>query len=124
MTGSWVSLAQRIYERAHLTGEFRLRSGSSSREYFDKYRFESDPVLLREIARGIIALLPSEIDALAGLELGGVPIATVVSQLSDIPALSCANRPKRTARASWLKEEASLAGGWWSSRTWLPRVVR
>lgn len=36
-------LARRIYERAHLTGEFRLRSGAISNEYFDKYLFESDP---------------------------------------------------------------------------------
>ena len=34
-------LARRIYDRAHLTGEFRLRSGVVSGEYFDKYLFES-----------------------------------------------------------------------------------
>jgi len=44
------SLARRTRERSHLTGEFRLRSGQVSREYFDKYRFESDPVMLHEVA--------------------------------------------------------------------------
>ena len=29
-------LAQQIYKVAHLTGEFKLRSGQISSEYFDK----------------------------------------------------------------------------------------
>jgi orotate phosphoribosyltransferase len=80
------ALARSIYERTHLTGEFVLRSGVVSTEYFDKYLFESDPVLLREIAGALVALVPAGTDVLAGLELGGVPIATVLSQLTGIPA--------------------------------------
>ena len=51
-------LGDRIYERACLTGEFRLRSGATSSEYFDKYLFESDPPLIREIAEVLVGLLP------------------------------------------------------------------
>jgi orotate phosphoribosyltransferase len=80
-------LARRIYDRSHLTGEFRLRSGVVSGEYFDKYLFESDPELLREVSRALVALLPEGVEALAGLELGGVPLATMASQLSGVPAL-------------------------------------
>lgn len=80
-------LASRIYTRAHLTGEFRLRSGTLSKEYFDKYLFESDPDLLRAVAQALVDLLPPDVDALAGLELGGVPLATMASQLSGIPTL-------------------------------------
>src|SRR5207248_4469976 len=40
------ALARRIYDTAHLTGSFTLRSGATSTEYFDKYRFEADPTLL------------------------------------------------------------------------------
>jgi orotate phosphoribosyltransferase len=80
------SLARRIHERAHLTGEFRLRSGAVSAEYFDKYLLESDPVLLREVADGLAGMLPDGIDALAGLELGGVPLATAISLASGLPA--------------------------------------
>ena len=43
-------LARRVYRASHLTGTFVLRSGATSGEYFDKYRFESDPRLLREVA--------------------------------------------------------------------------
>ena len=82
-----VELARRIYERSCLTGEFRLRSGTTSGEYFDKYLFESDPLLLRDVAEALLALLPADVDALAGLELGGVPLATVASQLSGLPTL-------------------------------------
>lgn len=88
-------LARRIYERSHLTGRFRLRSGATSTQYFDKYLFESDPELLHEIAQALVRLLPEEVDAVAGLELGGVPLATVVSQLSGLPALFVRKQPKR-----------------------------
>ncbi len=81
------TLARRIYDRAHLEGEFRLRSGAVSTEYFDKYLFESDPELLRAVGGELVGLLPAGVDAVAGLELGGVPLATIVSQLSGLPTL-------------------------------------
>ena len=80
-------LAGAIYDRTHLTGEFTLRSGVVSHEYFDKYLFESDPDLLREIASALAPLVPDDIDALAGLELGGIPIATMLSQRTGLPAV-------------------------------------
>jgi len=79
-------LAAAIFDRTHLTGEFVLRSGVTSNEYFDKYLFEADPVLLRTICEHLVPLVPEGTEALAGLELGGVPIATVLSQLTGIPA--------------------------------------
>ena len=79
-------LARRIYAAAHLSGRFTLRSGAVSEQYFDKYRFEADPVLLADIATALAALVPAGIDALAGLELGGVPIVTLLSQRCGLPA--------------------------------------
>ena len=79
-------LAAAIYATSHITGEFVLRSGVTSTEYFDKYRFEADPALLRDIAAALVPLVPEGTEVLAGLELGGVPIATVLSQLTGIPA--------------------------------------
>ena len=79
-------LARRVHEVSHLTGTFVLRSGATSSEYFDKYRFESDPRLLRELAEAMAGLLGGEADGLAGLELGGVPLATVLSQVTGLPA--------------------------------------
>ena len=78
-------LARRVYAASHLTGTFVLRSGATSNEYFDKYRFESDPRLLRELAEAMAGLLPEGADGLAGLELGGVPLATVLAQVTGLP---------------------------------------
>jgi orotate phosphoribosyltransferase len=80
-------LARRIYEVSHLTGEFTLRSGATSTEYFDKYLFEADPPLLRSIAEALAPMVADGTDALAGLELGGVPLATMLSQVTGLPAL-------------------------------------
>ncbi|MBM3778550.1 MAG: orotate phosphoribosyltransferase [Acidimicrobiia bacterium] len=78
-------LARRVWETSHLTGSFRLRSGAESHEYFDKYRFEADPRLLRDICTAILPLVPAATEVLAGLELGGVPIATVLGQATGLP---------------------------------------
>ena len=80
-------LARSIYRVSHLTGEFTLRSGVVSHEYFDKYRFESDPGLLLAIAEAMAVTIADGVEALAGLELGGVPLATVLSQVTGFPAL-------------------------------------
>ena len=82
-----VALARRIVARAHLTGQFTLRSGAKSDSYLDKYAFEADPVLVREIAEALAVLLPYQTHAVAGLELGGVPLATVLSQVCGLPTV-------------------------------------
>ncbi|RYD96395.1 MAG: hypothetical protein EOP50_06695, partial [Sphingobacteriales bacterium] len=71
---------------ATLTGAFLLRSGQTSSTYFDKYRFESNPELLKRVAKKMVPLLPHRADVLAGLELGGVPIATAISLDTGMPA--------------------------------------
>ncbi|GAA4350961.1 orotate phosphoribosyltransferase [Angustibacter luteus] len=80
-------LARRIDAACRLQGSFTLRSGQIASEYFDKYLFESQPDLLRAVAEGMVPLLPANTDLLGGLELGGVPIATMVSSLTGLPAL-------------------------------------
>ena len=73
------SLPAAVKAIASLEGEFRLRSGQISSTYFDKYRFEAAPELLRRVAAEMIPLVPKQCEVLAGLELGGVPIATAIS---------------------------------------------
>ena len=80
-------LAKKIYEVAHLTGEFKLRSGQTSNEYFDKYRFEARPEILREIAKHMVPLIPPGTEVLAGLEMGGIPIATALSLETGLPCV-------------------------------------
>jgi orotate phosphoribosyltransferase len=80
-------LAREIYEISNLSGEFTLRSGAVASRYFDKYRFEADPVLLAEIAKAMAPLVPSEVELLAGLEMGGIPLVTALSFETGLPAL-------------------------------------
>ena len=73
-------LARRIYQASYLTGSFVLRSGAVSDTYFDKYLFESDPGLLRDITGALADHVPPVSEALAGLETGGIPLAVMLSQ--------------------------------------------
>ena len=102
-------LARAIHARSHLTGTFTLRSGAVSHEYFDKYRFESDPELLRAIAEALAPLVPAGTDALAGLELGGVPLATALSQVTGLPACFVRKEAK-TYGTCQLAEGVDVAG--------------
>lgn len=87
-------LAQKIFEISYLRGEFKLRSGQTSSEYFDKYRFEAEPGILREIARQMAPLIPPGTEVLAGLEMGGIPVATALSLETGLPALFVRKRAK------------------------------
>lgn len=80
-------LAENIYKVCHLKGDFLLRSGQKSKEYFDKYRFEAQPKLLKEIAEQMKSLIPNGTDALAALEMGGIPIGTALSLATGIPCV-------------------------------------
>jgi orotate phosphoribosyltransferase len=102
-------LAKRIHAAAHLTGTFTLRSGVESNEYFDKYRFEAEPHLLHSIAVAMAPKVPLGIDALAGLELGGVPLATMLSQVTGVPARFVRKQAK-TYGTCQLAEGGDLAG--------------
>ncbi len=80
-----LTLAKKVYTTCHLTGEFKLRSGKISNEYFDKYRLESNPEILHAITEQIISLIPQGTEILAGLEMGGIPIATALSLKTGLP---------------------------------------
>ena len=87
-------LAKEIYKTSHLTGEFKLRSGQISNEYFDKYLFEAKPQLLNEIAEAMKELIPIESMVLAGLETGGIPIATALSLKTGIETVFVRKKAK------------------------------
>ncbi len=106
-------LAAQISARSRLNGDFLLRSGARATEYFDKYLFESEPTILRCIAQHMTKLVPPETDVLAGLELGGVPIATMLSQETGLPAYFVRKREKqygtcRLAEGGEIKDRSVL----------------
>ncbi|MDQ4105807.1 MAG: orotate phosphoribosyltransferase [Actinomycetota bacterium] len=78
-------LAARVRDAALLEGDFVLSSGERSSFYVDKYLFSTEPDLLGDIAAGLSKMLPSEVDRLAGVELGAVPLVVALALSTGLP---------------------------------------
>jgi orotate phosphoribosyltransferase len=80
-------LGARLKAASLLEGDFILRSGKRSKVYLDKYLFETQPDLLRDIAAGLAAKLPAyaPVDVLAGPELGAVALVAALSLNTGTP---------------------------------------
>lgn len=102
-------LGRKIYDISNIKGEFLLRSGQTSTEYFDKYLFEAQPDILREIAVHMAALLPDDYDQLAGLEMGGIPVATALSLQLGKPVVFVRKEAKKYGTCK-LAEGADIEG--------------
>jgi orotate phosphoribosyltransferase len=77
-----------LVERALLEGDFVLRSGRRSSWYLDKYRFETEPEILRALGASLAdAARASEPEAvrLAGPALGAVALAAAAAMASGLP---------------------------------------
>ena len=102
-------MAKQIFEVSFREGDFKLRSGQRSPFYFDKYQFESNPQLLGQIARGWAQLGLPQFDVLAGLELGGVPLATALAIQIQKPMAFVRKKPKEYGTCL-IAEGASVQG--------------
>lgn len=93
-------LAAAIAEACLLRGEFTLRSGRTSSYYLDKYLFSTRPELLGpvgDLLAGRVRRLEGElgkVNRLAGAELGGIPLVTVASLRTGLPAIFVRNAKK------------------------------
>lgn len=88
-------LRKTIVERALTRGDYVLSGGARSDYYIDKFRLFSDPHILRRIARMFVPII-SEVNPnlIGGTELGGVVIATAISQLANLPMIAIRKKPK------------------------------
>jgi orotate phosphoribosyltransferase len=81
-------LGSLIVSRALLEGDFVLRSGKRSSWYLDKYRFETEPAILRalgaELSDAVRAYEPDAV-RLACPVVGAVALAASASLTSDLP---------------------------------------
>ena len=107
--GNHEDIAKKVKELCYLTGTFKLRSGITSHEYFDKYQFESQPEVLYAIATELCKMIPEGTEVLAGLEVGGIPVATIMSQISKIPVSFVRKKAKEYGTAK-LAEGVSIKG--------------
>jgi orotate phosphoribosyltransferase len=96
-------LARLIVERALLEGDFVLRSGKRSSWYLDKYRFETDPELLRAIGERlseVVARHEPEAVRLAGPALGAVALAASAAMASGLPFIIVRGETKEYGTAN------------------------
>ncbi len=78
-------------------GDFTLASGKKSQYYVDVKKASVNPCILRKIAGEIKTLIESHditVDAIACVELGGVPIGTAVSLELNKPLIIIRKQPK------------------------------
>ncbi|CAN5697041.1 orotate phosphoribosyltransferase [soil metagenome] len=87
-------LIRRITETALLRGEFTLRSGRKSNFYLDKYRFETQPDVLKALGELFAKLVGPSVHRIAGAELGAVPLAAATSLACGKPFVIIRNQKK------------------------------
>ncbi|WP_408957449.1 orotate phosphoribosyltransferase [Natrinema sp. 74] len=89
-------------------GEFELSHGGTSEYYVDKYLFETDPDCLESIAAAFADRLTPD-DKLAGVALGGVPLAAATSVAAGVPYVIARKQRKDYGTANLV--EGRLAEG-------------
>ena len=103
------NLKERIFNVSRITGTFTLRSGTVSNEYFDKYLFEAEPAILNDVCCAMLPLIPKDTEVLAGLEMGGIPIATILSAKSGLPCAFVRKQAKEYGTRK-IAEGADISG--------------
>jgi orotate phosphoribosyltransferase len=76
---------RRMVAASELHGDFLLSSGKRSSVYFDKFRFLTDPELLRDIAKATAALLPAGVTMLGAPEGAAMLLVAAVSLETGLP---------------------------------------
>jgi len=96
-------LGRQLVAHALLEGDFLLRSGRRSSWYLDKYRFETEPELLRPLGERLAAVAAEvEPDAvrLAGPALGAVALAASAAMASGLPFIIVRGETKEYGTAN------------------------
>lgn len=96
-------LGRLLVERALLEGDFVLRSGRRSSWYLDKYRFETEPELLRALGERLAAAVRQhepDTARLAGPALGAVALAASASLASGLPFIIVRGEAKEYGTAN------------------------
>jgi orotate phosphoribosyltransferase len=97
------ALARELVKASYLKGDFVLRSGRRSDRYFDKFLFETEPALLKELGRQLTKLVPAETQRLAAPELGAVLLGGAVSLQTGLPLVLVRKEPKGYGTAKQLE---------------------
>ena len=79
---------------SELHGDFVLSSGRRSSVYFDKFRFLTDPALLREVAKATASLIPADVTMLGAPEGAAMLLVAAVSLETGLPVTVVRKEPK------------------------------
>ncbi|WP_248516226.1 orotate phosphoribosyltransferase [Salinarchaeum laminariae] len=89
-------------------GEFELSHGGTSDYYVDKYRFETEPDCLEQIAASFaerLAAIGEDDTKLAGVALGAVPLVAVTSVETGTPYVIVRKQRKEYGTANLVEGE-------------------
>jgi len=96
-------LARELVRASYLKGDFVLRSGRRSNRYFDKYLFETEPDLLKELGAQLAQLVPENTERLAAPEMGAILLGGAVSLESGLPLILVRKEAKGHGTAKQLE---------------------
>ena len=102
-------LVRRMVAASELHGDFVLSSGRRSSIYFDKFRFLTDPELLRDVAAAVAELLPSDVTLLGSPEGAAMLLVAAVSLDTGLPVTVVRKEPK--AYGTGAQVEGNVAPG-------------
>jgi orotate phosphoribosyltransferase len=87
-------LVDRLIATSEIHGDFVLSSGRRSSVYFDKFRFLTDPSLLRELAAEVNRLVPDGVTHLAAPEGAATLLLAAVALEAGLPMVVVRKEPK------------------------------
>lgn len=99
-------LADRLIGASELHGDYVLSSGKRSSVYFDKFRFLTDPPLLREVAHAVAELLPEGITHLAAPEGAATLLVAAIALETHLPIAVVRKEPKAYGTMSQVEGQA------------------
>jgi orotate phosphoribosyltransferase len=99
-------LAERLIAASEVHGAFVLSSGRRSNVYFDKFRFLTDPDLLKDTAGAVAGLLPDGITHLAAPEGAATLLVAAVALETRLPIAVVRKEPKTYGTMSQLEGHA------------------
>jgi orotate phosphoribosyltransferase len=101
-------LVRRMVAASELHGDFLLSSGRRSSVYFDKFRFLTDPSLLRDVAKATASLLPAGVTSLGAPEGAAMLLVAAVALETGLPITVVRKQPKAYGTGAQVE---GVAGG-------------
>jgi hypothetical protein len=93
-SGADALLEARLLKAAMVEGRYVRADGTLLNSHFDPFRLCADPALLQSTAIAIAGRVSAHFDAVAGIALGGVPLATQLASVVGKPLLIVRPEPK------------------------------